>query len=81
MKRSANSPISAEYVQRVKALLLETLDDDEMLGQWFTQFMTEPKYPPLVELTEEVRTASFEHQVSDGETPTYSHYINGQKQD
>jgi 50S ribosomal protein L16 3-hydroxylase len=77
----ANAPISAEYVQRVKALLLETLDDDQMLGQWFTQFMTEPKYPPLVELTEEVRSATFENQVSEGEEPSYSHYVNGQKQD
>jgi 50S ribosomal protein L16 3-hydroxylase len=77
----ANAPISAEYVQRVKALLLETLDDDQMLGQWFAQFMTEPKYPPLVELTEEVRSATFENQVSEGEVPSYTHYVNGQKQD
>ena len=77
----ANAPISGEYVQRIKALLLETLDDDQMLGQWFTQFMTEPKYPSLVELTEEVRSATFENQISEGEEPSYTHYVNGLKQD
>jgi hypothetical protein len=52
-----------------------------MLGEWFAQFMSAPKYPPLVDMTEEVRTATLEDRVAEGVQPTYSHYVNGQKQD
>ncbi|MFT5389241.1 MAG: 50S ribosomal protein L16 3-hydroxylase, partial [Porticoccaceae bacterium] len=77
----AEQPISTSYIQRVKALLQETLDDEQMLGEWFAQFMSAPKYPPLVDMTEEVRTATLENRAADGEERTYSHYVNGQKQD
>jgi 50S ribosomal protein L16 3-hydroxylase len=77
----ADQPISTGYIQQVKALLQETLDDEQMLGEWFAQFMSAPKYPPLVDMTEEVRTATLEDRVAEGVQPTYSHYVNGQKQD
>ena len=77
----ADQPISTGYIQQVKALLQETLDDEQMLGEWFAQFMSAPKYPPLVDMTEEVRTATLEDRVAEGLQPTYSHYVNGQKQD
>jgi hypothetical protein len=32
-------------------------------------------------MTEEVRTATLENRAADGEERTYSHYVNGQKQD
>ena len=48
------------YIQRVRALLLDTLDDEALLAQWFAQFMTAPKYPMLVEQTGEQRRASIE---------------------
>ena len=62
------------YLKRVKALLLETLDDDRMLAEWFAQFMTAPKYPMLVDETGELRSASVKH--DDG---TVSRYKNGLK--
>jgi 50S ribosomal protein L16 3-hydroxylase len=54
--------------------LLETLDDDRMLAEWFAQFMTAPKYPMLVDETGELRSASVKH--NDG---TVSRYENGLK--
>ena len=62
------------YIKRVKNLLLETLDDDALLAQWFAQFMTAPKYPMLIDQTGEQRRASLTHK--DG---TRSHFENGLK--
>ena len=62
------------YLKRVKTLLLETLDDDRMLAEWFAQFMTAPKYPMLVDETGELRSATVKH--DDG---TVSRYENGLK--
>jgi 50S ribosomal protein L16 3-hydroxylase len=78
-KAMASQPISTAYVSRVKKLLQEILDDEQMLGEWFAQFMSEPKYPPLVYMTEEVRTASLLNNTPPGTEPTLSHYVNGQK--
>ncbi len=52
-----------------------------MLGEWFAQFMTEPKYPSLVGMTEELRSASLENRPVEGSDTSYNHYLNGQKQD
>ncbi len=62
------------YIKRVKSLLLETLDDDELLAQWFAQFMTAPKYPMLVDQTGEQRRATLK--LKDG---TLSRFENGLK--
>lgn len=62
------------YIQKVKSLLLETLDDDELLAQWFAQFMTAPKYPMLVDQTGEQRCATLKQK--DG---SISHFENGLK--
>ena len=77
----ANEPISGAYIQQVKELLQQTLDDEQMLGEWFAQFMTEPKYPSLVGMTEELRSASLENRPVKGSDTSYNHYLNGQKQD
>lgn len=77
----ANEPISRAYIQQVKELLQQTLDDEQMLGEWFAQFMTEPKYPSLVGMTEELRSASLENRPVEGSDTSYNHYLNGQKQD
>ena len=77
----ANEPISGAYIQQVKELLQQTLDDEQMLGEWFAQFMTEPKYPSLVGMTEELRSASLENRPVEGSETSYNHYLNGQKQD
>ena len=68
----AQGPIPASYVGEVKKLLLEALDDDQILAEWFAQFMTAPKYPMLVDETGEQRSAMLRN--VDGST---SHYDNG----
>jgi 50S ribosomal protein L16 3-hydroxylase len=54
----ATQPISSEYLQQIRSLLNQTLDDDELLLNWFAQFMTQPKYPELVDDTGEGREAT-----------------------
>ena len=43
--------------------------------------MTEPKYPSLVGMTEELRSASLENRPVEGSDTSYNRYLNGQKQD
>ena len=75
----AGSSISPAYIGQIKTLLLDTLNDDQLLAEWFAQYMTEPKYPMLLDETGETRTASIETSGPDGESPTTSHYENGLK--
>ena len=77
----ANKPISKEYVRQVKELLLEILDDEQLLAEWFAQFMTEPKYPSLVSMTEECRSAALVNLSDDDKQQPIIHYVNGQKQE
>ena len=72
---SAQGPIPEGYIAQVKKLLLETLDDEQLLAEWFAQFMTAPKYPMLVDETGEQRTATLRN--ADG---SISHYENSLKQ-
>jgi 50S ribosomal protein L16 3-hydroxylase len=69
----ANQPISSAYLEQIRALLNKTLDDDELLLNWFAQFMTQPKYPELVDVTDERRKAAI-----DISEDTYKDYLNGQ---
>jgi 50S ribosomal protein L16 3-hydroxylase len=73
----ANRAIPKAYIQQVRALLMETMNDDQLLGEWFAQYMTEPKYPMLVDETGETRSASIETPGADGEQPSISHFENG----
>jgi 50S ribosomal protein L16 3-hydroxylase len=57
----ANEQISAAHLASVRKLLKDTLDDEKILGEWFAQYMTMPKYPDLVGMTEETRHAVLEH--------------------
>jgi 50S ribosomal protein L16 3-hydroxylase len=79
-KKSAQ-PISKEYIGQIRTMLLDLLDDDQTLGEWFAQFMTQPKYPSLIEMTEEKRVAVLENQSVQGTGPSYTRFINGQKAD
>jgi 50S ribosomal protein L16 3-hydroxylase len=54
--KMATQPISSEYLKQIRSLLNQTLDDDELLLNWFAQFMTQPKYPELVDETGERRS-------------------------
>jgi len=70
----ASGPIPASYVRQVKKLILEALDDDQLLAEWFAQFMTVPKYPMLVDETGEQRSASVRNN-----NGSISHFDNGFK--
>ena len=72
-------PISKEYIHQVKVMLLNLLNDDQMLGEWFAQFMTQPKYPTLVEVTEEKREAVLQNQSDQDTGRSYTHFVNGRK--
>ena len=74
-------PISKEYIHQVKVMLLNLLNDDQMLGEWFAQFMTQPKYPALVEVTEEKREAVLQNQSDQDTGRKYTHFVNGRKID
>ena len=54
----ASEEIAPEFVKQAKDLLLQTLDNDELLADWFARFMTAPKYAGLEEETGERRRAS-----------------------
>jgi 50S ribosomal protein L16 3-hydroxylase len=79
--KASEQPISKEYIGQIKTMLLELLDDDQLLGEWFGQFMTQPKYPSLVEITKENRVAILENQSDQGTGPSYTRFVNGQKID
>ena len=79
--RVSAQPISKEYIHQVKVLLLNLLNDDQMLGEWFAQFVTQPKYPTLVEVTEEKREAVLQNQSDQDTGRSYTHFVNGRKID
>ena len=49
--------ISNEYVSEIRTVLLEILSDDSLLLEWFAKYMTEPKYPEVIDITNEERVA------------------------
>jgi 50S ribosomal protein L16 3-hydroxylase len=69
----ATQPISSEYLKQIRSLLNQTLDDDELLLNWFAQFMTQPKYPEFVDETGECRKATIKSM-----SFSYGEYCNGQ---
>jgi 50S ribosomal protein L16 3-hydroxylase len=54
----ANETIHPLFIQQIKSLLGELLDDEKLLAEWFARYMTAPKYPELLEATDEKRMAS-----------------------
>lgn len=54
-------------IERVRTLLLATLDNREQLAQWFGRYMTQAKYPDqLVEAEEPVHADEIEAALKDG---------------
>ena len=49
--------IPQSYIQQTRDLLHKIIDDDQVLGEWFAQYMTQPKYPHLTDITGETRRA------------------------
>jgi 50S ribosomal protein L16 3-hydroxylase len=64
----ATQNIAPEFIDQVRNLLGNALQDDALLTDWFARYMTAPKYPDLLEDTEEYRCANTDMQ----------HYINGE---
>ncbi|WP_106478625.1 cupin domain-containing protein [Phytohalomonas tamaricis] len=59
--------LEAAAIERVRALLLKTLDDRAQLAQWFGRYMTQAKYPDqLVEAEEPVHADEVEAALKDG---------------
>jgi 50S ribosomal protein L16 3-hydroxylase len=53
----ASEEIAPEFIKQARSLLLQTLDNDELLADWFARFMTAPKYAGLEGETGERRRA------------------------
>lgn len=74
----ASERIPSAYIGKIRELLLELLNDDQLLAEWFAQYMTEPKYPMLTDITGEQRRASIE---SPDKPSSLRQFINGLQQD
>ncbi|MEO0422738.1 MAG: cupin domain-containing protein [Pseudomonadota bacterium] len=55
----ARDDIDTAFVAQAKRQLLELIDDDELVGDWLARFMTSPKYPDLLNFTDEKRQADW----------------------
>ncbi|MCZ6709650.1 MAG: cupin domain-containing protein [Gammaproteobacteria bacterium] len=53
----ASEEIAPEFVKQARDLLLRTLDNDELLADWFARFVTAPKYAGQEGETGELRRA------------------------
>jgi 50S ribosomal protein L16 3-hydroxylase len=51
--------IDPVFVRHAKRQLLELLDNDALIADWFARYMTAPKYPDLLEILQESRRASY----------------------
>lgn len=51
--------IAPAFVVQAKQQLWQAIDNDDLIGDWFARFMTTPKYPELVDMTQEERRASW----------------------
>lgn len=58
----ASVEIDPAFVAQARKLLLDALDDEALLGAWFARYMTRPKYPALVDETDERRQALWQGQ-------------------
>ncbi len=53
----ASTEIHPSFIQQVKVMLGELLDDEALLSDWFARYMTSPKYPELSGEVDEDREA------------------------
>lgn len=53
----ATESIHPLFIQQVKSMLSDLLDDEALLADWFARYMTSPKYPEHTEETGENRAA------------------------
>ena len=57
--------IQADALQRLRALLNQHLQDDRLLMAWFGQFMTEPRYPELLQ-GEDLQASQLQQALDEG---------------
>lgn len=57
--------IDEQTVERLQQLILDAVQDREALGTWFGRFMTEPRYPELIQ-SEEIETGLLAGILDDG---------------
>ena len=53
----ASNEVDAAYLAKAKQDLLALINDDAVIADWFARYMTQPKYPDLLEVTGEQREA------------------------
>ena len=58
MPALGENEIAPLFVQHAKRQLLDLLDNDALIADWFARFMTAPKYPDLLWASEESRQAN-----------------------
>ena len=51
--------IDPTFVAQAKQQLWQAIDNDDLIADWFARFMTAPKYPELVDMTQEERRANW----------------------
>ena len=57
----ASDRIHPEFIRAARAQLRALIDDEQLLADWFARYVTMPKYPDLVDVSDEVRTAELAH--------------------
>lgn len=63
-----NSEIGPDAIARVKALMLEKLNDDKIINAWFGRYMTQPKYmDQLIPAEESLTPEQLEQNLANGE--------------
>lgn len=73
----ASEPISAAYLEQIRGLINQSLSDDQMLMNWFAQFMTTPKHPDWLEHSGETRSA----EVKNHQTGNTVRFVNGRAEE
>ena len=53
----ATTDIATGFIKQAQALLQDLVEDEQALADWFARFVTNPKYPDLVQQSGELRRA------------------------
>ena len=59
LRPDGSDVMRSEHIAQLQAMLSDLASDEALLGEWFARYMTQSRYPFLLEDTEERRTASF----------------------
>jgi len=67
----AQLEIDQEFIAHARRSMSQLLKSDELIGDWFARYMTLPKYPDLLDQTQERRRAKYAGRV----------YVNGEPEE